>query len=237
MIIVTHVAKTGGTSFRDYLRRSFGGRLYLDYKKYRTTEVPRWRRLLGQLLRQPQGLPWGVACIMGHFQATKYDAVFPQARHAIWLREPVQRVVSHYQYYVRLPNGPHPMCRLLHERGLSLTDFAQLEQTRNMQTRVVHGKPMSGFAFVGLTEHFPLGLQLFARIFNCPEPAGVPLINRNPERRGTSYQLSPGERELIRRCNDQDEALYRQAEERFAQLCHTYGLPIPAATTPLGQAG
>jgi hypothetical protein len=224
MLIIPHIPKTGGMSFRDYLQKVYGTRAYLDYKGLRSASVPLWRKLIGPVLGQPGGIPWGTQCIMGHFNASKFAPFFPEARFGTWVREPVQRVISYYYYLARSPGATSPHGRLLHSQNLSLREFAELPTQQNLQSKMLDCKPLAEFAFVGLTEQFDLGIKLFARIFRLPEPACTPRYNVNPQRTGTSYQIDPEVYEFIRLHNLDDAALYEEGRRCFASLCRTYGL-------------
>lgn len=222
MIIIPHIAKTGGMSFRHYLKATFGPRLYMDYPRMRDQAGSRWRRLVGQCLRQP--VPWGTRCIIGHFPATKYAAHFPHAHLGTWLREPVQRVVSHYHYFCRHQKSGREKVAGLAVRPMSLAEFIVQPAMQNVQAKVLRRRPLTDFAFLGITEEYDLGLRLFARIFGCSEQADLRQLNRNPERKSHGYDVEPAMLAQIRECNRDDLDLYQQGLARFAELCCGHGL-------------
>lgn len=229
MLIVTHIPKTGGTSFALYLRQVFGTRLYLDYSHRTPAPWPWWRQLLGVLRGEKMQIPRETSCIIGHFHATKYDRAFPRARHAVWLRDPVERVVSNYHYFLSNPDSKNPVCRRVMANQLSLENFAlRVKASQDMQYRTLKDKPLRAFDFVGVTEHYQASLVLFARLFGLPEPPAAPQRNRNRARQGERYALEPGLREAIRRANPQDEQLYREGLERFTVLCARHGVSSAA---------
>jgi hypothetical protein len=174
-------------------------------------------------------VPWGTRCIIGHFPATKYAAAFPQARLGTWLREPVQRVVSHYHYFCRHQESGQAKVAGLAARPMSLQEFIAQPAMQNVQSKVLRGRPLADFAFLGITEEYDLGLRLFARVFGCPEPASLPQLNRNPERQARGYAVEPDLLALIRSVNRDDESLYLQGRSRFADLCAAHGLQVTRA--------
>src|SRR5262245_28583642 len=129
MIIVTHVPKTAGTSLRHYLQEVFGDRLFPEYVETLALRA-RWRRLLVRLGWVRAGFGRRVDCIIGHSPATKYDRLFPQALHAVWLRDPVERVVSNFFHSLRNPEWVPEDRR----RG-TLEEFIELEEEQNRQSR------------------------------------------------------------------------------------------------------
>jgi hypothetical protein len=194
----------------------------MDYPGLHGSFTSPWRRWVGKCLRRP--VPWGTRCIIGHFPATKYAVAYPHARLGIWLREPVQRVVSHYHYFCRQLDSGDRVVAGLEARPMPLEEFIVQPAMRNVQAKVLRGRPLADFAFVGITEEYDLGLRLFARVFGCPEPADSPQINRNPERQARGYALDSEMDILIRAHNRADLDLYEAGLARFTELCRAHGL-------------
>jgi hypothetical protein len=166
LIIVTHIPKTGTSSFLHYLRGIYGFRLFHDHREPRQAPLfwvlklvrragsPGLNRLVRRVFIDDVRVPPRMACIAGHFLATKYDRAFPRARHAVWLRDPVERVASNYHYWRRLADQRNAYCQLIRDKGLTLSEFAALPRMRNRQSYYLDGKPVSAFDFVGVTEHY-----------------------------------------------------------------------------------
>jgi hypothetical protein len=228
VIIGTHIPKTGGTSFLQFLRQTFGRRLYHDLSHLPNQRPGPWQllaRLCGRM-----DVPFGTRCIFGHFRATKYDRVFPRAQHFTWLRDPVERVVSQYHYQYRQAQKPDAGFSL---EPMRLGRFVRFPGMRNNQAYYLNGKPIRSFAFVGITEYFDVSLQLFMRLFDCARPsAAVPLANQNPERSSSRYAVSPDGQQLIRSFNQQDVELYQDGLAYFQELCRRHGLQPEAPPTP-----
>jgi hypothetical protein len=232
MIIVCHIEKTGGTSFRRYLEATFGPRLYADYGLTRASGPTWWRQLVRRVRRQwlkwPAKIqvPAGTQCIIGHFTAGRYGRSMPSAQLAIWLRDPVERLVSHYYHFRRDPDPRNPLYRALAGKDVSLHDFATFPEVRNLQASRVGRWPLRQFAFVGLTEQYAASVQLFARTFGCAEPAAIARVNQNPNRQSDRYPLDAALREHIRQQNLLDEELYLAGRQRFHELCKTHGVTV-----------
>jgi hypothetical protein len=212
MLIVTHIPKTAGTTLRNHLLEWFGERLYQEYQLLPSARLPLWRRALVAMGSLRAKVPSGTVCIIGHNKATKYPSVFPKARHAVWLREPVDRVLSHYNYVIRHPEW-------VNERwhGISMDKFIEHPFMRNNQAWMLDGRPLRDFDFVGDFECFDISLQLFARQFGLPAPSLGMMLNSNPERLGSRYEVSDELRARILELNTEDQALYQEAKELFRQ--------------------
>lgn len=221
MTVSVHIPKTGGASFRDVLMVAFDGQVYFDYRDRPLSRNHAWRNLVARL-RGPR-LPRGCRCVHGHFLARKYDGRFPSALRAVWLRDPVERLASHYAYWRRTPFPDNSLCRRLLQENWTLLDFARQPAMRELQTRFLQGVDLDGFAFVGVTEAYARGIRLFQRIF-CPDSdLDAALQNANPERPAQGYDLEASERREIARLNRRDAALYDVARKRFEALCARCG--------------
>ena len=127
-LVSVHLPKTAGTSFAEALQRVHGDGLRLDNADRPLAHARGERRL--SALRQACAMAGQVlpdACVHGHFLPLKY-ALARRTRFCVWLRDPVQRVVSRYHHYRRHgANEPH------HRRwgllpGLTLEQFVVLPQ-------------------------------------------------------------------------------------------------------------
>lgn len=210
MLIVTHIPKTAGTTLRIHLSEVFGSRLFQEYNLLTQPRLSLWRRAMVSIGSVRAGVPPGVSCIIGHNRATKYLSAFPRARHAVWLRDPVDRVLSHYHYTRR-----HPEWVNVRWHGISLEQFIEHPFMRNRQAWMLDGRPLGDFDFVGDCEHFDLSLQLFARQFRLPAPPQGVRLNSNPERSGSRYEVSEALRGRILELNATDQVLYEEARELF----------------------
>ena len=230
-IVSVHIYKTGGTTFRNLLSTLPGTAVCLDYgdmplaparparmfkSVYRTT------RAYLKVRRTLSGSDCARVFIHGHFVASKYDRLFPSAGLATWLRDPIERVVSHYHFWLRNPNRKHPICQRLIAEGLSLADFAEVEGMGNVHSRLLAGKSIADFDFVGITEQYSRSVALFLNIFNGGEAVPVTPVNQHPARGGLRYAVDEETRARIAACNGTDISLYEAGMLRFEELCELH---------------
>jgi hypothetical protein len=216
LIVSVHIPKTGGVTFREVLAELAAGRMVQDYADQPLAPRPYWRRLRDRLRHVE--LPPGTRVVHGHFVAAKYWRAYPEARYVAWFREPIERLASHYHYWLREPDLTHPLCRRVIEEKMSLETFAALPEMRDVHVRFLGGVPVERFAFVGLTERFAEGMELFRRLF-CPERAiAAERRNANPERGDAGYELAPATRRALADKNRADLALYARAQDRYEEL-------------------
>jgi len=211
MIISVHVPKCAGTSFKSVLKGVFGERLWDNY---------------GTIFNREQAraglIPAGTACIHGHFLADSFDALFPGSPTITFVRHPVERVVSHYQFFLRHPDPRDDCCRAVHERSLTLREFAELEWMQNQSTRYFQGRDVADFAFVGISERFAESLCLLEDALGCRVFAPEVRKNSNPDRTQPFYGLSPYDYAFILERNEADFAWYEDALDRHEEkICDT----------------
>ncbi len=197
VLLSLHIPKTAGSTFSRLLGEVFGDGLFLQY--WVTTD---------RQGRPVADFPAGTRCVHGHMHLDRLAERFPGAALATWVREPVQRLVSFYQYWQREPDWRHPLCRTLHERRLSLLEFARLEEARNEMSRYFGRYDPADFSFIGIFERLPESMELFFRILALPpQPFGHE--RRNLAKTADAYPLTPEEHAEIAALNAADCALYR----------------------------
>lgn len=223
LLVSVHLPKTAGTSFAATLQSAFGAGYRDDYADL-PMQHPRldrqWRALrAGWALRGT--LPDEVACIHGHFLPVKYRIALAgrPAHYVTWLRDPVERIASHYAFWRRYYDGSDPAQplrnRMLRE-DWSLERFALGPELRDVYRRYLWGFDPARFAFIGITERYAEDLQQFARRFLGGSDAAVGSALVNPERGDAGYAVDSTLRRRIERHHAGDVALYRWASARRA---------------------
>lgn len=218
MLISVHLPKTAGTSFERGLRSHFRDRLHLDYAAkplHRSRLQRRGQALLAALRHGLRGVPEaGSGCIHGHFLPLGYRWLRSDdpVNFVTWLRDPVERLASHYHHWRRVANPPPT--DTLHVRMLaedwSLEDFALRPELRNIYSEFLWGFPLERFAFVGISEHYADDLRDFGRRVLGSE---LPICEerRNPALPAGRYEIDASLRRRIAGFHGADQALYERA--------------------------
>jgi len=216
MLISVHIPKTAGTAFSSLLRQHFGERLYLDYADRPLAPHFAWRRLASRWKRVTSFDASAHDCIHGHFIADKYDFLGSAARHVAWLRDPVERVASHYHYWRRVPDLRNVDCRRLIEQRLDLEQFAEMPRMRNVASRFFAGKRPREFFFIGLVEDAAASAARFHRLTGIGI-GGMPMENLGDPAEAPLLELSPALRARIEALNRADRTLYDEAANLLAR--------------------
>lgn len=218
MLISVHLPKTAGTSFEAALRSHFGERLRLDYEAKPLHQGRARRRLLaaqGAIGHGLRGLAEpGIACVHGHFLPLSYRwlrCAGPRV-FVTWLRDPVERLASHYQHWRRVQEPP--ATDVLHVRMLeedwSFERFALARELRNIYGEFLWGFPLASFTFVGISEHYAEDLDDFGRRF-LGSALAYREERRNPAADAGGYAIDAALRRRIEKFHAADLRLYRKA--------------------------
>lgn len=224
-IVFIHVPKTGGVTLYSMIRDI-----------YKPSELHKINPSLASIEKY-QSLSRAskdkLKVIYGHMDYRLHWLLPPNSRYVTLMRNPVERVISHYHYVRRTTNDP---LRELAMRS-SLDDWVarcNLHEMDNGQTRRLSGSMDSvrigecsaemleqarhnvqqNFALVGITERFDETYGLMSKLFGWPIKHYVP---RNVAQQRSSIKEIPVRTiRLIEKFNALDMELYEHATRLFA---------------------
>lgn len=218
MLVSVHLPKTAGTSFLLTLEAHFGQRLLKDYgdRPINKSSFRRNSHALSCCVRNgfARKVSEQVDCIHGHFLPLKYRFL-PSAQgkqFVIWLRDPLERMVSHYHYWQRSfePDSAAELHRQMVEESWSLERFCLGPELQNIYSKFLWGFPLGRFSFIGITEHYESDVRYFTRQF-LQASLGPEKANVSPVGQPVTDLDDPAFRERVAAHHSVDMALYRQA--------------------------
>jgi len=229
MIISLHIPKTAGSSFRRALLEGVLGRVLLDYDDQVLSSYVRHR--VGRFMRKSRTRLLAAAIerdydlIHGHFHLGKYRGLFSNERPIMFLRDPVERVISHYRYWKNTEanySGGNSLRDAFCRKQMSLVDFAETTEMRELYRRFMGQASMSQFYFVGLTERYAESLTILGALL------GVNFAEyRIRAESKESLPVSLVERRALEEANRDNFEIYREACSRFNALAKSaVGLKI-----------
>ncbi|MGB3209240.1 MAG: sulfotransferase family 2 domain-containing protein [Desulforhopalus sp.] len=206
-IVFIHVPKTAGTSFRYGADQFFGAlQVCRDYGP----KSPETSDIVNHLINQ--NADWwqfrrafdehNYRFFTGHFNAKRYASLFGIARTITFLRDPVQRIVSEYNHFVRNYN---------YQR--SLKEFYNTKNFINRQLGMFIGIPWSGLGFIGFTERYAESLTLLNTRFQID----IPCLKANISKESISqnYILSQEQKTEICHLNAAEIKFYDRARTQY----------------------
>jgi Sulfotransferase family len=225
LLLFLHIPKAGGTTLNGIINQQ-----YPKAKAFHLNGINNRSQLAQLSLRQRQSLK----IIRGHFAFGLHRFLSAPSTYFTFLRDPVKRVISHYQYVRRSPSVPGHAEALT----MSLADYA-LAKKGNLQTRMLYGLTEQHsscesdmiaiakqhldtyFPVVGLVECFDASLILLQLTFNWKTPVyiqqNVTVQAKQSSLSIEDHKISSETLALIQEKNTMDLALYQYAQDRFEQ--------------------
>ncbi len=184
-----------------------------------------------------------IRLLWGHFPFGLHQYLPGPFTYFTFLRDPVERVISHYYYLLSHPEM-FTIPEIIREKNLTLHEVLERDlivDIKNMYTRLLAGLPylfpadgyteehgqtasqnlQNYFSVVGLVEKFDESLLLLKKAYGWDHIYYVP-DNVNRQRPGRET-IPPETIALIEQQNDMDMRLYRLGQELFAAQVARYG--------------
>ncbi len=197
-----HIPKTAGTSFRNSLESSES--VLSDYGDARPQTSEAIQQAVYQnsdLYSLKQSFKARKTWLCGHVWLNKYSAIVNVENIATIVRDPVDRVLSHYAHEVRWGQN----------RSMTLEAFLKTPYANNTQSRFLSGFPVSLIGAVGITEDYENSLKIINHQF------GLSLVtshdNANEKKACLKQSLASDIIDRISSQNQEDMKLYAEAKQ------------------------
>lgn len=214
-----HIPKTAGTSFRHSLEKSFN--VFSDYTLNQKITSPLIRKYnyehkdpfetIHRLRKYKNPI------ISGHMPASKYSHLVGLENCVTILRNPVDRMVSHYKHQVR-----HKNCLDNFE------DFIKLKSNINRMSKLISLQELYAIGIVGLTEHYEDTLKLVNESWTVnireSELNVAPLKVDNVLHDNVDFSAFEDKIKLL---NKNDMNLYESAIRIFNNSLYFRGMGVP----------
>lgn len=203
-LISIHIPKTAGTSFYQVLEREYDNKVSISIKR---------KHLVNDKNPLKNVILPHTKIIHGHFLYSEVKSIHDRDNSDIivWLRDPVARVVSNYNFFISgLNNKKRNLKNYFinkHRKNETLLEYASKEENRNRMTKFLEGIDLEDIFFIGLVEYFNEDLDALASKLNW-SLVNVPYLNK-----GTNASANYNENVLqqLQAWNSKDIELYKKA--------------------------
>jgi hypothetical protein len=218
MLISVHLPKTAGSSFLSAIEQHYGDHLVQDYGDRpinRTTLGRNCHAIERCVLNSGSKSRFRhTQCIHGHFMPLKYRLLKTSSpkQFVVWMRDPVERLASHYLYWLRNynPIDAGRLHRKVVEEKWTLERFCLGPEMRNVYSKFFWCFPLEKFDFVGITEYYDSEIDYFSEHILGAKLESL-RVNVNPAPVECSYIDDADFRSQIQAYHQADVALYEQA--------------------------
>jgi len=229
-IIFLHIPKTGGRSLQAILLRKYPSDEAIINAHDRLNEIAQWSDERKRKIRYLQGhLTYGV------------HKLLPQkCSYITTLRDPIERVISHYYFMKRATN--HSLNKIILQQNMNLEDYIKSgvsNELNNDQTKIIAGIPKKSpiqldemlriaknnidkeFLAVGVLEEFNKTLLMLKKHLDL-QNIFYGIRNQTIER-PQQEQISNRTLQIINENNYADIELYDHVKKTFAEAIKNEG--------------
>ncbi|ORE94711.1 Sulfotransferase family protein [Stappia sp. 22II-S9-Z10] len=196
LILSVHIPKTAGSRFHAALKARYGRAFAVYYGADDKRTHPLARRhprdFDAAMIRDLERA--GVRILHGHFTVPRMaGAVDDPSRYWVWLREPIERTISHYHFVKKRAAISDNVFGEAIAAGEDIATFAARPRIAAFQSHYAEAFPLADYGFVGISEMF---VDLIAREGLADAP-GASNTNRDKpfataaERRALTTALAP----------------------------------------------
>lgn len=209
-LLSIHIPKTAGTSFYHVLSQVYGTTLSVSYKRKHLKPL----LLDGQL--SLQSIAQDIRVIHGHFyyQEVKQLHQATNAKVICWLRDPVDRLISNYDFFIAgLQNPSRNPVNYEHNKhrlNEDLLTYASKEENRNRMHDFLAGIDLESLFFIGRQEKFTEDIKRLGLLLGWPM-IEVPQLNKKIRSDASMKQYDTSIRHELASLNQLDVMLYQKA--------------------------
>jgi hypothetical protein len=235
-IIFLHIPKASGSTLHNIIERQYPSEVIYSIDGLNVRDSTNQFKALPEEQRRE------IKVLKGHMSFGLHEYLPRPSTYITMLRDPIDRVISHYYYVIRNPQ--HQLHKQVKDENLTLQEYVSsgiTTEVNNSQTRILAAIDQSKvgfdkiteaafktakqnlkthFSVIGVTEKFDETLLLLKKVFDWKTPF---YIRENVTKNRQSKQSLPQETlEIIQRYNQLDIQLYQYAQHQLDQQISQY---------------
>ena len=214
-LISIHIPKTGGRSFLKVLEQVYGNALDIRHEREHFFPDGRFSQIKNDIF------PDHIRGIHAHLSVSQLMPVIEKhgPRVVTWLRDPVERVISNYYFFMKRLRTGNANERQLRKKNYTLLKYATEGKKNNRMAAFLEGMELHDFFFIGILERFDADMEELITKMEWPRTKGFSHINSNADfkyNNDCKTQYSDIDDEMryeIALHNDLDIKLYNDVKE------------------------
>lgn len=222
-VLSIHIPKTGGSSFQNTLVDAYGQSAFLrlDFTVQKRLGIPRIvatnrtsQASIDEIIEQGK-LNDQIKIVHGHFHYSDFIQFFElstEAKVITWLRDPIDRIVSNYNYLVSILDQDldhTPRSREVLNRMLkSLPEFSRIPRDIALYSDYLSGQDLADYDFIGIVEDYDNELKRLGKILGARE---LPTHHVNKTARKLIRPTATEEQEITK-LHEQNQRIYQRAK-------------------------
>ena len=210
-LISIHIPKTAGRSFHKILNEVYGESSVRYYLREDIEALKKAGKTIADDLKSE------TIAIHGHFYFHEVASLYQQSKAKVvtWLRDPAQRVLSNYAFFIkRLHDPPETQKEAhrlnMHRKEEPLMVYAGMEENQNVMAQFLQGLSLEDMYFVGETEHFERDIKRLQSMLGWPVARSF-RENDNSSFKQRFLKTTEEELQTLRQWNKTDYDLYQRA--------------------------
>jgi hypothetical protein len=230
-ILFIHIPKTAGTSFRVSAQSYYEeNEIFYDYSPQAKETSSSIVEMIYEardpyLFYEKTLLKLEKSFLSGHFHSNKYASLYDSLNIVSFVRHPIEQVISHFNHY-----------KNRHNYTKDFKTFIKEKRFCNLQSKLLEGKPIGMYGFLGITESYDDSIRLFNSLYKTN--LEIVHLNKKTKNSLAIEDLEDETLALLERYNSKDIVFYKAIEAQFKvrkdlesrNLPFTYGF-IQKATT------
>ena len=216
-----HMPKCAGTSVRHVLNRASAGDIFMDYgNSFFRVPLPDRHAVVLDCLLRPVEAP-SDKIVYGHFFPVKYLGSAThrmsetRARLVTILRDPVDRLRSHYQFFQSETFPDHYLWKKMKAENWGFEEFAFSAEMKNYYSQYLTQVPLGAFSYIGAFERLEQSIRgcLEALGIAHETTGGVPRMNSTPPE--AAIRIDDAMRSKLEAYHSEDYLIYEYARRKF----------------------
>jgi hypothetical protein len=154
MRLFLHMPKCAGTSIKRILETLKSEKIFFDYESF--FKIPKSKR--SEKILNSFNNPTRInenEIVFGHFFPIKYigDKIPINFKLVTILRDPIERLISHYYYWNKGDFSHHYLWRKMRQNNWTLSQFIMCSEIQNLYDQYFCQCPLQFFSYIGIYEN------------------------------------------------------------------------------------